>query len=157
MRGGPTIDGNQILTGQWHSLVMDRRFLIAGSALAMVFAGLAPVALASESSSAEPAVYEMTMIGFPVIRDGRLLNYVFVNMKLHLAKGTRPEAIQAKEAQLRDVLVRTGHRTPFILPDNNRELNTRALTASVMAHAATLYGRGIVTRVEVMRQMSRNR
>ena len=136
---------------------MNRRALIQSVLVASL--GLATPARASGPSSEkkEPVVFSMTMIGFPVIREGRLLNYVFVNMKLHLADGIRPEAVQAKEALIRDAVVRTAHRTPFVLPDKNTELNLAALTAEVLRQANRLMGARAVTRVEVVNQMSRRR
>ena len=136
---------------------MNRRALIQSVLVASL--GLATPALASGPSSEkkEPVVFSMTMIGFPVIREGRLLNYIFVNMKLHLADGIRPEAVQAKEAMIRDAVVRTAHRTPFVLPDKNTELNLPALTAEVLRQANRLIGSNAVTRVEVVNQMSRRR
>ncbi len=139
---------------------MNRRALIQTVALAALTlpVGLGPAALAYASSGGDKAdVFDMIMIGLPIIRQGRLINYVFVNMRLHLAKGTRPETIQVKEPLLRDALVRTAHQTPFVLPDQDREVDSRALRAAVMRHASTVIGQGAVTRVEVVSQMSRNR
>lgn len=133
---------------------MKRRALILSLLASTVM--VSPV-LASESGSKDPQVFDMTMIGLPVIRQGRLVNYVFVNIKLHLAHGVRPEAVQAKEALIRDAVVRTGHRTPFVLPNRDTELNLPALTAEVMRQANAQLGRGKVTRVEVVNQMSRRR
>lgn len=134
---------------------MNRRALLQTALLTSL--GLSNPALASSSGAKEPAVFDMTMIGFPVIRQGRLLNYVFVNMKLHLAEGVRPETVQLKEAMIRDAVVRTAHRTPFVLPDKNTELNLTALTAEVRRQANRLLGSTAVTRVEVVNQMSRRR
>lgn len=134
---------------------MNRRALIS----AVMLSGLASAtpALAGSSESKEPVVYDMTMIGLPVIRDGRLLNYVFVNMKLHLAQGVRPETVQPKEALIRDAVVRAGHSRPFVLADKNTELNLTALTAEVLRQANHHLGRAAVTRVEVVNQMARRR
>lgn len=132
---------------------MNRRALISS----VIFAGMAAAspALAESSSGKEPAVFSMSMIGFPIIRQGRLINYVFVNMKLHLAEGVRPETVQTKEALIRDSVVRSAHRTPFVLPDKNTELNLPALTAEVRRQANRHLGSAAVTRVEVVNQMAR--
>ena len=134
---------------------MNRRDLIHSAILLGL--GVSSPALGASSESKDPAVFDMTMIGFPIIRQGRLVNYVFVNMKLHLAEGIRPEAVQLKEAMIRDAVVRTAHRTPFVLPDKNTELNLAALTAEVRRQANRHLGTTAVTRVEVVNQMSRRR
>lgn len=134
---------------------MNRRDLIQSAIL--IGLGVSSPALGASSESKDPAIFDMTMIGFPIIRQGRLVNYVFVNMKLHLAEGIRPEAVQLKEAMIRDAVVRTAHRTPFVLPDKNTELNLAALTAEVRRQANRLLGTTAVTRVEVVNQMSRRR
>ena len=136
---------------------MNRRALIQSVLVASLGLTTAARASSSSSESKEPAVFDMTMIGLPVIRQGRLINYIFVNMKLHLAHGIRPEAVQAKEALIRDAVVRTGHRTPFVLPDKDTELNLNALTAEVLRQANRQMGSAAVTRVEVVNQMSRRR
>jgi hypothetical protein len=51
-------------------------------------------------------------VGLPVIAEGRLRNYVFVSMRLHLGGSATVESMRGKEAYLRDALVRAGHRTP---------------------------------------------
>jgi hypothetical protein len=96
-------------------------------------------------------------MGLPIITDGRVRNYVFIVLKLHLGPGHTVEAVRAKEAYLRDALVRAGHRTPFVLANDWTRLDTAAVSASVMRSAATLIGRGAVARVEIVSQTARRR
>lgn len=136
---------------------MNRRALIQSSALLGLFMATPALARAPEAKAKEPVVFDMKMIGLPIIREGRLINYIFVNIKLYLADGVRPETVQTKEALIRDAVVRTGHRTPFVLPDKNTELNATTLTAEVLRQANAQLGSGKVTRVEIVNQMSRRR
>ena len=136
---------------------MQRRALIQAGALLTVSA-VASGARASEK--AEPAAapfLNLPGMGLPVITDGRVRNYVFIVLKLHLGAGHTVEAVRAKEAYLRDALVRAGHRTPFVLPDTWLALDTAALSAALIRAASTLIGRGAVTRVEVVSQTPRRR
>lgn len=139
---------------------MQRRALIqAGAALtaAGVAAAVAGGANASEKAATAAAFVNMTGVGLPVIVDGRVRNYVFIVLKLHLGPGHTVEAVRAKEAYLRDALIRAGHRTPFVLADNWTALDTAALSASVIRSASTLIGRGAVARVEIVSQTPRRR
>ena len=135
---------------------MNRRALIhavAGAALS----GAAAAASPSAETPAQPASFNLTGVGLPIIVGGRVRNYIFVVLKLHLGEGHALDAVKAKEPYLRDALVRAGHRTPFVLPDTWLALDTAALSASLIRSASTLIGRGAVTRVEVASQTPRRR
>jgi len=91
-----------------------------------------------------------------VVED-RVINHIFVELKLHLKPGHPLEQVRAKDAAMRDALVRAGHATPFVLPTNYNRINEQALARSLMQIAAREVGRGVVTRVEVVRQTPRMR
>ena len=134
---------------------MLRRDLIAASvalpsvaAATMVHAGDAP---------ANGASLGIAGVGLPVISGGRIRNYVFVSLRLHLGGGATPESMRLKEPYLRDALVRAGHRTPFVVETDWTLIDGAALSASLMRSAATIAGRGAVTRVEIISQAPRRR
>lgn len=136
---------------------MQRRALIqAGAFLTASAAATSGRASEKAAPSAAP-VLNLPGMGLPIITEGRVRNYVFIVLKLHLGPGHTVEAVRAKEAYLRDALVRAGHRTPFVLPDTWLALDTAALSASLIRSAATLIGRGAVARVEVVSQTPRRR
>ncbi len=135
---------------------MRRRDLIAASAVLPVVAATTPAA-ASEKSSQSGAVLNISGVGLPVIAEGRIRNYVFVSLRLHLGGGTTPDSVRPKEAYLRDALVRAGHRTPFTVANDWTRLDAAALSASLMRSATTIIGRGAVTRVEILAQVPRRR
>ena len=135
---------------------MRRRDLIAASAVLPVAVATTPAA-ASEKSSQSGAVLNISGVGLPVIAEGRIRNYVFVSLRLHLGGGTTPDLVRPKEAYLRDALVRAGHRTPFTVANDWTRLDAAALSASLMRSATTIIGRGAVTRVEILAQAPRRR
>lgn len=135
---------------------MRRRDLIAATAALPVLAAGSEV-LASDRPAPGGASISMPGVGLPVIAGGRLRNYVFVSLRLHLGGSATPESMRAKEAFLRDALVRAGHRTPFLVADDWTRINEAALSASLMRSAAVLAGRGSVVRVEVVSQAPRRR
>lgn len=134
---------------------MNRRSLI----LAVAGAALSGPALASPSAEtpAQPASFNLTGVGLPIIVGGRVRNYVFTELKLHLGEGQALDAVRAKEPYLRDALVRAGHRTPFVLADDWNRLDTAALSASLIRAADSLIGKGAIVRVEVVSQAARRR
>ena len=135
---------------------MQRRALIQAGALLTVSA-VASGARASEKAEPAAAVLNLPGMGLPVISDGRVRNYVFIVLKLHLGAGHTVEAVRAKEAYLRDALVRAGHRTPFVLADDWNQVDVQALSASLIRSADTLIGKGAIARVEVVSQAARRR
>lgn len=132
---------------------MNRRALI----LAAAAAALSGSAAASSDAPAEGDALNLTGFGLPIIVGGRVRNYVFVVLKLHLGKGQAPDAVKAKEHYLRDALVRAGHRTPFVLADDWNQLDMAALSASLIRSADALVGKGAIARVEVVSQTPRRR
>jgi len=133
---------------------MRRRDLIAASA---AFSVAATAAAADDAPSSGGQSLSMPGVGLPIVVGGRLRNYVFVSLRLHLGGSATPESMRTKEAFLRDALVRAGHRTPFVVADDWTRIDTVALSASLMRSAATIAGRGSVSRVEIVSQAPRRR
>ena len=133
---------------------MRRRDLIAATA---ALSAVASGAAASDNAPAAGGSLSMPGVGLPIIAGGRLRNYVFVSLRLHLGGSATPETMRTKEAYLRDALVRAGHRTPFVVADDWTRVDAAAVSASLMRSAATIAGRGAVTRVEIVSQAPRRR
>lgn len=134
---------------------MLRRDLIAAS-VALPSVAAAPLAHAGDAP-ANGASLGIAGVGLPIISGGRIRNYVFVSLRLHLGGGATPESMRPKEPWLRDALVRAGHRTPFVVENDWTLIDGAALSASLMRSAATIAGRGAVTRVEIISQAPRRR
>lgn len=118
------------------------------------------VTLAAAPETAAPpeaAWVTLTGVGLPIIADGRVRNHVFVEMKLHLKPGFTPEQARAKNASIRDALIREGHQRSLGEARNWNRLDERELAATVMRIANSQLGRGNVLRVEVVRQTPRMR
>ena len=137
---------------------MRRRDLIAaGTAVALAIP--ASRALASDKKEApdEAPTVNVAGVGLPVIVDGRVRNYVFVTVKLHIGPHQTIETMRAKDPFFRDALVRTAHRAPFVIPGDWTKLNETAINAAVMAIANVVVGHGGVVRSEVLMQSPRRR
>ena len=134
---------------------MDRRTLMAGS-LALTAAAQPALASGPTGDAVAPAL-NIAGVGLPVIEGGRIRNYVFVSLRLHLGAGKTPEQMRSKEAYFRDALVKAAHRTPFLVPGDWTRLDGAALQRSLLASANQIAGRGAVTRVEIISQTPRRR
>jgi hypothetical protein len=143
---------------------MRRRDLIAvGTAVALSGPVIAASpALASGAKKpeegAEPVDKTVSIhaVGLPVIVDNRIRNYVFVNLKLHLAPEPKVEDIQAKEAFFRDALVRTGHGAPFTMADDWNTLSDNKINAAMVAIAGVVAPHAVLS-CEVTNQVPRRR
>lgn len=135
---------------------MDRRTLIAGS---LALAGAAQPAAASGPTGGQAAAPALNIsgVGLPVIEGGRIRNYVFVSLRLHLGAGKTPEQMRPKEAYFRDALVKAAHRTPFLVPGDWTQIDGAALQRSLVAASTQIAGRGAVARVEIISQTPRRR
>lgn len=135
---------------------MRRRDLIAASVVVPAIGAASP-GRTGEKPSGGGASLGIAGVGLPVISGGRICNYVFVSLRLHLAGPATPKSMRPKEAYLRDALVRAGHRTPFVVEGDWTRIDAAALSASLMRSAASIAGRGAVSRVELISQAPRRR
>lgn len=136
---------------------MRRRDLIAASAALPVLAAGSEAVAGDKPAAPGGASIGMAGVGLPIVSGGRLRNYVFVSLRMHLGGSATPESMRPKEAFLRDALVRAAHRTPFVVPDDWTRIDEAALSASLLRSAATIAGRGSVVRVEILSQAPRRR
>lgn len=134
--------------------------MIALATTAAALAATSP-ALASSGgkSEAEPGALNVNIagVGLPVISNGRIRNYVFVTVKVHLGAGQTLEGMRAKDPFIRDALVRTAHRVSLAMPNDFTRMNENAINAAVMAIANVVVGHGGVTASEVLMQTPRRR
>lgn len=135
---------------------MDRRHLLSAAAL-VGFAAATSARASSEKSEApaEAATVNITGVALPVLIDGRIRNYVFVGLKLHLAPGKLAEEVRVKEAYYRDALVRTAHRTSLAVADDWNRLSEAGITGAIMGIAGVVSGPGVVARCEIVTQAPR--
>jgi hypothetical protein len=120
---------------------------------------LAGPALAGEGTPAPSQTSStvlMSPVALPVVVDGRLVNYVFVTLRLSLSSRADAPTLRAMEPYFRDDLVRAGHRMPFVRPDNYAALDDDRLKATVLRDAAQLAGPGLVTSVQIVREQAQH-
>ncbi len=134
-----------------------RRLLLVAAMLAVAgpaFASGPPKKKEGEAAAPDPTI-KLQPIAVPIIVDGKLLNYVFVNMTLKMAAAVPVTVMDGQEPLLRDAIVKAAHRTPFTASDTYIEVDSAKLKAVVMREAAALVGKGKVASVEITKQIAR--
>lgn len=134
---------------------MLRRF-----ALAAMIALCTQAAQASEKKEGKGDVgqyVDLQPVGLPIVSKGRLVNYVFVYVRINLTSGANVSKWREKEPFFRDALVRAGHRTPFTHPSDLSQVDVPRLTATLARDAAVIAGPGQIRSVVVTSQAPRRR
>ena len=119
-----------------------KRAMIAAMIASTLMAGLAAAnpPAAKSGSNNEAGVSGRTMdapyVAVPVVRDGRLVNYLFVSIRFEIAPGVDLWRTRERAHFLRDALVRACHANQLAsAADNNVLDEARAIT--VFRQAAT--------------------
>lgn len=94
---------------------------------------------------------ELQPVAMPIVADGRLVNYVFVSVRVNLKAGADVSKVRDKEPLFRDALVRDGHRTPFVLPTDWQKVDEAKLIATMLRDANQI-APGVVASVVVTQQ-----
>ena len=129
----------------------------AGLALILTLNALPGLALAADAAAEKPSTVQLAPVAMPIVIEGRLVNYVFVTVKLTLAKGAEGAKVRDKEAFFRDALVRAGHHTPFVTPADYTKVDVAKIRAEVMRDAPKFVGPGVVANAEITKQVSQTK
>ncbi len=109
--------------------------------------------LAAEQPT-KPQAFQIETVALPVIVNGKLLNYVFVSIRLDLMPEASASVVRDKEQFLRDDLVRVGHRTPFTRLDDYTRLDETKIKAELARFAKTVIPPGTIKSIVITRQVS---
>jgi hypothetical protein len=123
---------------------MRRRDLINGLALALV--GRAALAETKEAGQ----FVDLSPVALPVVAGGRLVNYVFVYVRINLTPSADLAHWRDREPYFRDALVRMAHRTPFTLPGDYTRIDEPRLKAALFQAAVGVTGPGAVASIEIL-------
>ena len=100
---------------------------------------------------------DLAAVGVPIVVDGKIVNYVFVQARLNVAPGQDAVKLRAREPWYRDALVRAAHRSPFVKPDDWNLVDDRRLKAVLLAEARRISGPKAFSSVEIRNQAPRSR
>jgi len=124
-------------------------------ALAFAFTAAPSLALAEGTPQLSPTVL-MSPVAMPIVVDGKLVNYVFVTIRLRLSPRADAVKLRAMEPYFRDALVRVGHRTPFVRSDNYIRLDDERLKAALLREANAIAGAGMVSSAQIIREQAQH-
>ncbi len=127
-------------------------------AVAALIAALATSAFAADSPppKVEDQAVKLSPLALPIVVQGRVVNYVFVTVKVDLSPSANAMALQEKEPTFRDALVRDAYRTPFVTPGNYNHLDEVRLKAVFFRDATAIAGAGQVKGIEVLNQTTQH-
>ena len=123
---------------------MRRRDLLAS--LPLVLAAGAATAQTKEAGQ----FVDLSPVALPVVVNGRLLNYVFVYIRINLTPSADLAHWRDREPYFRDALVRLGHRTPFTLATDYTRLDEPRLKAALFQAIVGVTGPGAVASIEIL-------
>ena len=96
-----------------------------------------------------PKGYQISQMDLPIVGKGRLVNYVFVTVRVILTPSANAPKLREKEPYYRDALVRAGHRTPFTIPTDYNRVDEAKLKAQLYRDAVAIAGRGNIAFVQI--------
>ena len=132
-----------------------RALLVAS--LVLGWAGSVHAAGGGKPPGKGPAYLDLAPTGLPVFVDGRVKNYVFIQVRLVPAPGADLIKLREKEPYYRDALVRAAHRTPFTRAGDWTVLDEARLEAVLLAEARRIGGARSFAAAELVRQTPRRR
>ncbi len=130
------------MTGVMLRLALFSMLLAAGPAHAA--GGASPPDTASERQM------QAANVVTPVVRAGRLRNYLFVTVQVDLSPGADLMKTRERAHFLRDALLRAAHRADLADPARDDQLNTPAALKVYRAAAQEALGAGSVKSVSVV-------
>ena len=129
--------------------------------LALLLALVVPaeaLAVAGPEKKAVAAQYvDISPVALPVIVRGRIINYIFLMVRINLSPTADATKLRTKEPYFRDALVRAAHRTPFTDPKSYVQLDEARLKAALLKDVAAIGGARNIVSITVTSQTPKQR
>lgn len=108
----------------------------------------------SEGAASSSRSMDAPYLAVPVVRDGRLVNYLFVSVRIEIAQGVDLWRTREQAHILRDALVRAGHRHALADPRDDNALNEARAIEVFQATAVEVLGQRAVRGVSIISSYS---
>ena len=125
--------------------------------LALPFLALASAAGAEEHAATAGQNVDLAPVAIPIVADGRVVNYVFLNIRINLTPTANITALRAHEPYFRDALIRAAHRTPFSRTDDFNTVDQPRLKAFLLQQIVAFGGPRAVQSIVVVTETPRRR
>lgn len=123
-------------------------YLVLALAPPSAWAASAPAAAKTEEASADRKVVAPNVVT-PVVREGKLVNYLFVTVEVELADGANVMQLRDRAQFLRDSLLRATHRAALADPADDKRLNYAAAKPVLTAAANEALGAQNIKKVNI--------
>ena len=124
--------------------------------LAILLLALPSAALAAGKKKEGPEPYvDLAAVGLPITVQGRAVNYVFAEVRLHVAPGQDTLKLTRMEPYYRDALVRAAHRQSLGVAGDWTRLDEARVKAVLLAEARRISGPKAFSGAEVKKQVPR--
>jgi hypothetical protein len=95
---------------------------------------------------------KMSPVALPIVADGRVVNYVFVEARILLTPSADAVAMGDKEPYFRDALVRAAHRPPYLTGRDFNHVDLARLKAVIFREASAIAGPNMIRGVLIESQ-----
>lgn len=135
--------------------LLDRRHLLA-TVLASAAAFCAAPVMASggkkDAKEAGAASVQLGAIAIPITENGRLANYIFLNVRINLTIKADEAKLREKEPYFRDALVRVSSKVSFGQPGKDYLLDEPRFKQVMMAEWVKITGPGMIKSIDILAQ-----
>ncbi|MEY4249447.1 MAG: hypothetical protein RJA87_1080 [Pseudomonadota bacterium] len=127
--------------------------------LALIAALIATPAMAVEGAATikiDPSI-PLAPVAVPIIENGKLVNYVFLSIKIMLSPKADLYRLVGQEPYYRDALVRAGHRQNLGVPGDPNRVDEKLVKAVLKREAASFMDARMIASIEIVRQDPKKR
>lgn len=105
---------------------------------------------AGEGGAASGRTMDAPYLAVPVVRNGQLVNYLFVSIRIEIAQGVDLWRTREKAHFLRDALVRASHANDLVDPNDSNALNQARAIEVYRAAAIQALGENAVGPITIV-------
>jgi hypothetical protein len=91
-------------------------------------------------------------VAVPITENGKLVNYVFLSIKIMLSPKADLFRLVSQEPYYRDALVRAGHRHNLGVPGDPNRVDEKLVKAVLMREVASFVDPRMIASIEIVRQ-----
>lgn len=138
---------------------MRRPMLIVAMSAGLLVVGLAGAPRARAAEGGTPAApseadlrIDMSGIGLPIFKDGKVVNYIFIRARIQLNPGLSKTDIETRQPFLQERLVRAAYKSPLNKPEDLMTVDPKTFEAVLFREARSVLGANKVKSVELRDQ-----